>query len=106
MSKMQRTKGHGYERRIASKLRHIFPAAKRHLEYQAGEANGVDLDNTGRLRIQCKRYAKYAPIAKIKEVQADGIHVLVTRGDRERDVACLYLDDLIAILEDVGVVYE
>jgi hypothetical protein len=108
MGKMQRTKGHAYEREIAKALRRIFPDAQRNItESRGGEKNGIDLENTGRLAIQCKRYAKYAPIQKIKEVP-DGDHIpaLVTRGDNKRTVICLYLDDFIDILEDVGTAYN
>lgn len=85
MGKMQRRKGHSFERWVANELKKVFPEARRHLEYQAPEALGVDLDNTGDFRIQCKRGRKYAALSALDEVQIDpiegGIPVLVTRAD-------------------------
>jgi len=95
--KSSRTKGHSYEREIAKKLREIYPNARRALEYQEG--TGVDIENTGKLRIQCKRGKRYAPVTKIKEVQLEGIPVLITKADREKDIACLYLEDFLEMLE-------
>lgn len=97
---MQRTKGHSFEREIAIQLREVFPEAKRHLEFQADEAaHGVDLVNTGKLGIQCKRMKKYASLSKIKEVKR-GIPALVTKGDREEILIALPLKDFIEILKD------
>ena len=43
-----RDKGHNFERQIARELREVgFPEARRHLEYQDGEANGVDIQGFG-----------------------------------------------------------
>ena len=65
------------------------------------------MDATGTLRIQCKRYANYAPITKIEEVsRLDGIACLVTKADRKPVVIALYLDDFIKILNDIGEVYD
>ena len=47
-----RRKGHDFEREVVNRLLHIFPDAKRNLEYQEGE--GKDIVNTGHFRIQCK----------------------------------------------------
>ena len=105
--KRSRTKGHSYERDIAKAFREVYPGANRLLEYQSDCANGVDLRGTGALRIQCKRTANWAPITKIEEVKdTTGMPVLVTKGDRKRSVACLYLDDFIKILKDVGEAYD
>lgn len=104
-----RNKGHSFERLVAARLKDVFPEAKRHLEFQVQEAKGYDLDNTGRLKIQCKAYKKYAPISYIHEVSTESktdIPVLVTKGDREKPVAVLFLDDFIDILRDIGVVFE
>jgi len=101
-----RLKGIRYERDIVSKLKKIFPQAKRHLEYQPGEATGDDIEGTGNLRIQCKRNKSWAPISKIEELKGShGIHCLVTKGDKKPDVICLYLSDFLSIIDDIGVVY-
>ena len=105
MSKLSRDKGHGFERTTAIEFRRFFPQAKRQLEYQEGL--GVDLADVGRFRIQCKRYKTYAPIAKIKEAgEVEGaIPALVTKGDREKVVIALYLEDFFKILEDPDYIY-
>ena len=108
--KMSRNKGHSYEREIANRFKEIgFPGAKRKLEYQISEAQGYDIEGVGNLRPQLKRYKDYCPISKIEEVQCNGpkdIPILITRGDRKRDVVALYLDDFLKIIADIGVVYH
>jgi hypothetical protein len=104
--KKSRTKGHAYEREIARRLRPLFPGAMRNVTEQQTGGQGIDLVNTGNLDVQCKRYKGYAPINKIFEVNGTGIPVLVTKADRQPDMVVLSLKDFIAILGDVGVVYE
>lgn len=103
MGKLSRTKGHQFERQVAIAFREIFPGAKRQLEYQEDECNGIDLVNTGHYRVQCKAYKNYAPLSAIKEVECDElfgeIPVLVTKGDRERPLACLPLDEFLRLLK-------
>ena len=104
--KRSRTKGHSFEREIANMFRTLGFDARRHLEYQDGEANGVDIANTGPFRIQCKRHKDYAPISAINEIQLAGIPLLITKGDRKPAMAVLPLDALMKILADVGEAYE
>lgn len=103
MGKLSRTKGHSFEREIAIALRGIFPEARRHLEYQDAEANGVDLVNTGKYFIQCKRGRKYASLTAIKEVQCDealgDVPVLVTKGDNERILVALPLEEFLNLIK-------
>jgi hypothetical protein len=109
MGRRNRAKGKTFELFVAKAFRTIFPKAKRHLEYQKEEAKGYDLDNTGRLLIQCKAAKRYVPISTITEVQKgskDDVPVLVTKGDRMPAVVCLYMTDFIKILDDVGYAYE
>lgn len=110
MGKLSRTKGHSYEREVARDLRETgnFPDAKRKLEYQESECIGIDIENAGSLDIQCKRLKKYAPITKIEEIHPmqGRIPVLVTKADHKRSVACLYWEDFLEILKDIGVVYQ
>lgn len=103
-----RAKGHSFERDCAQALRKLYPDAKRHLENQFSEAQGYDLEGTGPFRFQCKAYSKYAPVAKIEEVQhtKDQIPGLITKGDNKKPVVCIYLGDFIKILEDVGIAFE
>ena len=104
MSKLSRTKGHGFEREIAIAFRKAgFPEAKRHLEYQACEAKGIDLDNTGPFKVQCKRGRKYHSLSAIEEIELDpiegGIPVLVTRGDNKTALAALPLVDFLDLVK-------
>lgn len=102
MSKLSRTKGHSFEREIAIALRSIFPNARRHLEYQMPEANGVDLVHTGHYRIQTKRGRKAAPISAIKEVTADEllgeVPILITQGDRDRIYVVMPFEEFLSLL--------
>lgn len=97
-----RAKGHSFERWVAQEFRKVFPGAKRHLEYQADEAQGIDLDCTGDYRVQCKRGRKYAPLTKLNEIQLcpieGGIPVLVTQGDHTLPMAALPLKDFLTML--------
>jgi len=69
-----RTKGHQFERDIAIEFQELgWRDARRHLEYQDGEANGIDLANTDPFAIQCKRGKGYAPITAIEEINAKPI---------------------------------
>lgn len=118
MSKKQggayaRTRGHTFERAVANRLKEegLYPEAKRHLENQAAEALGFDIDNTEPYYIQCKRNKQYAPITKLEEVQLnklpdEAVPVLVTKGDRKKEVVCLYLDDFIDLLKAKKIVDE
>lgn len=103
-----RTKGHGFERKIASLFREFFPTARRKLEYQASEVDGVDIEGTGRIRIQCKKYKNYAPITKIKEIhpKPNTIPALITEGDREDAIICIKLSDFFDILRDPAIILD
>lgn len=102
MSKRNRKKGLDFERKIAEKLRPYFPLVKRHLEFQKEEAKGIDLDNTGRLRIQCKKTKSYVSINTINEIMCSRefgeIPLLVAAGDNQPAMAVLHFDDLLRIL--------
>ncbi len=105
MGKAQRTKGHGFERDIAKRLREIFPNASRKLEYQAEACSGVDIAGTGVFKAQCKRYKGYAPISKLEEIREPGIHALITKADHKPTVIALYFDDFMRIVKDIGELY-
>lgn len=97
LGRRSRTKGHSFEREIAILIRQIFPDARRHLEYQDAEANGVDLIGTGSYRIQCKRGKKYASLTAIEEVTADEalgeVPLLVTQGDHKRILVAMPIEE-------------
>ena len=98
-----RQKGHQFERDCAIALRKIFPGARRHLEYQDGQAFGVDLAETGEYLFQCKRGKKYAPLTAIQEIKIcpieGGVPVLLTKGDGMEPLACLPLRHFIKLLK-------
>lgn len=109
MGASERRKGLDYERDIARRFRVIFPDCRRNVTESQRGGQGLDLVGAGRLAIQCKRGRQYAPLKRLEDVTAAGpgvMPVLVTKGDGARDIAALYLDDLLAILADVGIVYE
>jgi hypothetical protein len=103
--KSSRTKGHSFERFIANELKAIFPNAKRQLEYQIDSCKGVDLSDTGKFKIQCKKHKSYVSIGTIAEVKCDrangDIPMLITAGDRKEPIAALYLSDLIPLLKQL-----
>lgn len=97
-----RRKGHQFEREMAIALRKIFPGARRQLEYHSRDARGVDLQETGPYRIQCKKLQKYAPIERIFEVQYDcreEVPVLITAGDSRPPMVVLPLTEFLRLLE-------
>ena len=96
-----RRKGHQFEREVAIALRSVFPKARRHLEYQDAEANGVDLVETGYFKFQCKKLKTYAPVSTLKEIQFDELYetpVVVTAADNEPWVAILPFADLLFLI--------
>lgn len=104
MSKWARTKGHSFERLIAASLRLVFPGARRQLEYHSRDAKGIDIQECGPYRIQCKKLKSYASVNTIKEVQCDrelgDIPVLVTAGDNLEPVAVLFYSDFLRLVKD------
>lgn len=102
MGKMSRTKGHSFERAVAAALRVVFPGARRQLEYHENDCLGIDIAETGLFKIQCKAWAKYAPIACIFEIRCDrqlgDIPVLITKGNKLEPMAVLPLDDFIRLI--------
>lgn len=103
-ARRSRRKGHQFEREVAIALRPVFPEARRHLEYQDAEANGIDLVKTGEFAFQCKKLKSYASINTIKEIQCERklgeVPVLVTAADGEPWMAVLHFDDLLNLLSE------
>ncbi len=99
-----RTKGLAFERYVANKFKKIFPEARRQLEFQKQDANGVDLQGTGDFKIQCKAFSGYAPISCLNEVKLcpidGGIPVLITKGTNLEPVAVLRLDYFLDLVKD------
>lgn len=97
-----RRKGHQFERETAIRLRKIFPNAKRQLEYQEDQCNGVDIANTAHFKFQCKKFSQYVSINTIREIKCaeelGDVPVLVTAGDAQRAMAVLPFDDFLNLL--------
>lgn len=99
----RRRKGHQFERDMVNLFKKIFPGAMRQLEYQKEvAAQGIDLINTGRYFIQCKRERLYSRINAIFQVKIDplvgGCPVLITKGDGLQPMAVLPLKELIKLI--------
>lgn len=93
-----RTKGHSFERQVASDLREVgFKDAKRLLEYQEGF--GIDIAFVEPLRIQCKVGKSHNIENALKEAEGVGYPVAVCKKDRKRATATLYWDDFLIIVE-------
>lgn len=106
MGKLSRTKGHSFERKIANEFIQLgYPEARRHLEYQDGEARGVDLNNTLPFLVQCKKHKEYKSINTIYEIQdfnSPGvIPLLITAGDRKEPMAVLRWSDLKSLIQQL-----
>lgn len=103
MSKWQRRKGHNFERAIAQQLRPIFPKVRRKLEYQIDQCIGIDLEETGRYKFQCKKLKAYAPVSTIEEVKCDqmlgDVPVVVTAGDSLPAMAILPWEEFLRLLQ-------
>lgn len=96
-----RTKGHSFERFIARLFQFVgYTQAQRQLEYQVNQAQGIDLANTGRYKVQCKKTKKYVPLSTINEIKyKDGdVPVLIAAGDNEPPLAVLRLEDFLELV--------
>lgn len=85
-------KGKSYEREICIQLAHIFPKARRHLEFHSEDAlKKMDIQGTMPWVIQCKRKIKYeSPKVLLETIAEEGEHrVLVTKADRLPALAIL-----------------
>lgn len=84
------------------RLRVVFPEARRLLEYHSDDAKGVDVQNTGRFKFQCKKWKAYAPVTCIQEIECEpvlgDVPVLVTAGDNLTPMAVLPFDDFLDML--------
>lgn len=96
-------KGKAFERDVANLLGHVFPEAKRNLEFQADEAiHSKDIAGTDVYKIQCKNYQNYvnpSVIFDVKLSSQEDVPVLVTKGNKLPPMAVLPLGDFISLLE-------
>lgn len=100
--KASRAKGLAFERRVAELFRAFYPDARRQLEFHTADAKGVDLQNTGPFKVQCKKLRAYAPVTTMGEIEADRnlgeIPLLVTAGDGLEPMVVLHLEDFFRLL--------
>lgn len=106
-AKYSRQKGVAFERHVAECFRRVgYPHAKRHLEFQVEEAKGIDLDHTGRFKVQCKKLASYVSVNTIQEIKCDeflgDVPVLVTAGTNQRAMVVLPFDSFLELLNDLN----
>lgn len=102
-NKTNRRKGHTFEREVVHVFKKTFPDARRNLEFQKeAAAFGVDLINTGRWHVQCKRGKHYVSPNRINEVKIcpieGGCPILLTRADNRPTLAVLPFDELMALI--------
>lgn len=103
MGAKSKDKGLNFERAIAKAFRLAgWLGAKRHLEFQAQDCLGFDIDGVDPFRIQCKAFKDYAPISCLREVKpAPGkVPMLITKGDSQPTVCVLYFDDFLRIIAE------
>jgi hypothetical protein len=96
-----RAKGYGFERFIAAAMRMVgYTKAHRQLEFQINNALGIDIAETGRYKIQCKKTKKYVPMNTINEVKfkGDEMPVLIAAGDGEPPLVTMRLEDWLYIV--------
>lgn len=109
MGAYQRRKGHRFELRVISLLKHIFPkAVSARAESRNADARGIDIVNTGDLAIQCKSYSSSPNYHKlISQMKTKDIPVVFhqkTERAKSRfmvrgEYCILRMEDFIEILE-------
>jgi len=102
MGKSQRTKGHSWERKVASDMRSVgFEKARRALEYHPDDAKGVDLQDTGKFDVQCKALKIQPGIpAVMKEIKGkpEQIPVIVFKIDNRGSYAAFKYEDALMLM--------
>lgn len=97
-----RTKGHGFERNIAAKLREIWPHC---MTSRAGNPQadqmGVDLINTGQFNFQLKAMERSPTYHSIlDQMPKDGnYNVILHKRNRKGIIAVMDFDDFIEIIQ-------
>lgn len=95
-------KGKTYEREICTQLAHIFPKARRHLEFHSEDAaKKMDIQGTKPWVIQCKRKIKYETPKTLLETVAekDEIRIMVTKADKLPDMVVIEWENFKTLLE-------
>ena len=103
MGKSQRTKGHQFERRVAADMREIgYEEARRQLEYNEDDANGIDIQNTKPFAVQCKAMKQQPNVPKVmKEIKHsfDEIPVVVYKVDNKGIFAAFRYEDALDMMK-------
>jgi hypothetical protein len=112
MGKMQRQKGASYERHIAGRLREVYPNARRGIGQSRSAGEVPDVDGTP-WWVELKHRKVVNILAALAQADKDRLEsnnllnavarrpLVIARRDRERDVAAMLLDDLIALLREL-----
>ena len=103
---MQRDKGNRGERAVVNKLKAAgFDDARRNYADKA-IPEGVDVF-AGPWLIQVKSYKSSVPMSKFDEIKrTDGWKALVSKVDNKPWMITMKLDDLLSILQDVGLAWD
>mgnify|MGYP003151802487 CR=1 FL=1 len=110
MGKSERTKGHSFERWLAREFRELgYEDARRHLEYQDGEANGYDLAGTGQIKVQAKAYKRMPNIPKamaLIEHGPDDIPMVISKIDRKGIYATIPWEDMKLLIKAWKIIFK
>ena len=103
MSKMQRTKGHQFERDIVNLLKEKGYPAARNLTQTRDSGGDINLP---RWLIECKRYAKIGRVYEWLEQAikaASGIQkpIVIAKADREEEIVIMRLTDFMEVMHVV-----
>lgn len=111
LGRRSRTKGHNYEREVANLFKELWPEARRGYQSRGGTKEAPDVDGTP-FFIECKKGARtnikaaleQAYVACHKPTEAGTVVVdtrfplAITKDDRRRAMATMYLDDFMELL--------
>ena len=103
MSKMQRTKGHQFERDIVNLLKDRGYQAARNLTQTRDSGGDINLP---RWLIECKRYAKIGRVYEWLDqaiTAASGVQkpIVVAKADRKDEIVIMRLSDFMEIMDVV-----
>lgn len=103
MGKSQRTKGHDFERKIASRFRELWESAKRGFQTRGGTSEAPDVDGTP-FFIECKKGKRTNIKAAYRQAlgATDGrVPIAVTQDDREEILVTLSLTHFLLLIRSI-----
>lgn len=105
MGRLSRRKGAAFERHVAKRFSKLYPT-KRGLGQARAGGEVADVTGIPGVWVECKCQAKPAPLAALRQAEeaivANGCNdkpLVICRENHGRDIAVLYLDDYLALLE-------